>query len=323
MKKLSILIPAYNAELWLPRCLNSILNQGSEMIEIIIVNDGSIDGTLYCAERFAEKWDCIKIFSKKNEGVGAARNFLLDKAKGDFIWFVDSDDYIVDNCLMLILDELTNSLDMLSVAYNDVYREPFEGTGFEFIKKRLVNGYLWSKIIRRKLIENANIRFCSRRYSQEDWFFLMRVYPLLEHVKQIPLKVYIYCDDKENSVMRGVGMEHKRKLIADSRETICYFKTFIDSIQQEPYAEAYEEWMNFSIAGYLYSLLSLDYSIKEIKRDVDIFREKGVYPVGNTGIRKFNFFLSLVNHECLYILLIRLYRFLFVKGNVNNMSSKN
>ena len=72
--------------------------------------------------------------------------------------------------------------------------------------------------------------------------------------------------------------------------------------------------MNFSAAGYLYSLLPLDYSIEEIRQDINIFRKRGIYPVGNTGIRKFNLFLSIVNHEFLYILLIRLYRILFVKG---------
>ena len=314
METLSILIPAYNSERWLPRCLTSILSQIKDGVEVIIVDDGSMDKTLQCAREFAEKWSCIEVFTKKNEGVGAARNFLLDKARGEFIWFVDSDDYIVEDCLSLLLNELSETLDLLSVSYNEVNLNPFEGTGFEFIKKRLINGYLWSKIIRRNIINDANIRFDSERCSQEDWFFLMHVYPHLNYVKQITLKAYSYCDDNEQSVMRGHGMEHKRKLITDSRETICKFKDFLNNTGQEPYVEAYEQWMNFSAAGYLYSLFPLDYSIKEIKNDVSIFKKKGVYPVGNTGIRKFNVFLSVVNHECLYILLIRLYRFLCIKN---------
>ena len=314
MKTLSILIPAYNSERWLPRCLISILSQIKDEVEVIIVDDGSTDRTLQCAREFAEKWSCIEVFTKKNKGVGAARNFLLDKARGEFIWFVDSDDYIVEGCLSLLLKELSETLDLLSVSYNEVNLNPFEGTGLEFIKKRLINGYLWSKVIRRKIINDANIRFDNERCSQEDWFFLMHVYPHLNYVKQITLKAYSYCDDNEQSVMRGHGMEHKRKLITDSRETICKFKDFLNNIGQEPYIEAYEQWMNFSAAGYLYSLFPLDYSIKEIKNDVSIFKKKGVYPVGNTGIRKFNVFLSVVNHECLYILLIRLYRILCIKN---------
>ena len=312
MKKLSILIPAYNSERWLPRCLTSILSQIKDEVEVIIVDDGSTDRTLQCAREFAEKWSCIEVFTKKNEGVGAARNFLLDKARGEFIWFVDSDDYIVEGCLSLLLKELSETLDLLSVSYNEVNLNPFEGTGLEFIKMRLINGYLWSKIIRRKIINDTNIRFDSERCSQEDWFFLMHVYPHLNYVKQITLKAYLYCDDNGQSVMRGLGMEHKRKLIADSRETICKFKDFLNDIWQEPYAETYEQWLNFSVAGYLYSLFPLDYSIDEVKNDVNIFREKGVYPAGDTGIRKFNVFLSIVNHTCLYVLSIRLYRLLLL-----------
>lgn len=96
------------------------------------------------------------------------------------------------------------------MSYNDIQLRSFEGTGIDYIKEHLINGYLWSKIIKRKIIEEASIRFESKRCSQEDWFFLMHVYPLLAYVKQIPLKAYVYCDDNKQSVMRGIGVEHKK-----------------------------------------------------------------------------------------------------------------
>lgn len=308
MEKLSILVPAYNVEQWLSRCLNSILAQNTEDVEIIIVDDGSTDNTLRYAKKFSAKWHNIKVFSKNNEGVGAARNFLLDKAQGEYIWFVDSDDYIVDGCLISILAELSGDLDLLSVSYNDVQLRSFEGTGIDYIKEHLINGYLWSKIIKRKIIEESSIRFESKRCSQEDWFFLMHVYPLLTYVKQIPLKAYFYCDDNKQSVMRGIGVEHKKKLVADSLETICNFKLFINEIRNEPYVEVYEQWMNTSVAGFLYSLFPLDYSLNEIKRDIEKFRERGIYPVGKTGKNKIDLFLKVVNHEGLYLFLVKLYR---------------
>lgn len=308
MKKLSILIPAYNVERWLPRCLNSILSQVEDDIEIVIVDDGSTDTTLQCANEFAEKWNDIRVFSKHNEGVGAARNYLLDKACGEFIWFVDSDDYIAESALQYILSELNSTIDLLSVSYNGGVFTPFEGSATEYIQKGYINGYLWTKIIRRSVIEDAHIRFDPQRYSQEDWFFLMQVYPLLGNIKQITLQAYIYCDDNENSVMREVHAEHTRRNVADSRETICNFKSFIDSHRDQSYSRAYEQWMNFSAAGYLYSLFPIDYTMEEIKNDIKIFREKGVYPVGKTGRRKADLFLRLANHEKIYLLLIKLYR---------------
>ena len=308
MKKLSILIPAYNVERWLPRCLNSILSQVKDDIEIVIVDDGSTDTTLQCANEFAEKWNDIRVFSKHNEGVGAARNYLLDKACGEFIWFIDSDDYIAEGALRHILSELNSTIDLLSVSYNGGVFTPFEGNATEYIQKGYINGYLWTKIIRRSVIEDAYIRFDPQRYSQEDWFFLMQVYPLLGNIKQITLQAYVYCDDNENSVMREAHAEHTRRNVADSRETICNFKRFIDSHRDQSYSRAYEQWMNFSAAGYLYSLFPIDYTMEEIKNDIKIFKEKGVYPVGKTGRRKADLFLRLANHEKIYLLLIKLYR---------------
>ena len=308
MKKLSILIPAYNVERWLPRCLNSILSQVEDDIEIVIVDDGSTDTTLQCANEFAEKWNNIRVYSKHNEGVGAARNYLLDKACGEFIWFVDSDDYIAEGALRHILSELNSTIDLLSVSYNGGVFTPFEGSAIEYIQKGYINGYLWTKIIRRSVIEDTYIRFDPQRYSQEDWFFLMQVYPLLGNIKQITLQAYVYCDDNENSVMREAHAEHTRRNVADSRETICNFKRFIDSHRDQSYSRAYEQWMNFSAAGYLYSLFPIDYTMEEIKNDIKIFKEKGVYPVGKTGRRKADLFLRLANHEKIYLLLIKLYR---------------
>ena len=306
--RLSILVPAYNVEGWVTRCLDSIFNQDVPSVEVVVVDDGSSDATYRVIEEYARQHVSLRLFHKHNEGVGAARNYLLDKACGEFIWFVDSDDYIAEGTLRHILSELNSTIDLLSVSYNGGVFAPFEGNATEYIQKGYINGYLWTKIIRRSVIEDAHIRFDPQRYSQEDWFFLMQVYPLLGNIKQITLQAYVYCDDNENSVMREAHAEHTRRNVADSRETICNFKRFIDSHRDQSYSSAYEQWMNFSAAGYLYSLFPIDYTMEEIKNDIKIFREKGVYPVGKTGRRKADLFLRLANHEKIYLLLIKLYR---------------
>lgn len=306
--RLSILVPAYNVEGWVTRCLDSIFNLDVPSVEVVVVDDGSSDATYRVIEEYARQHVNLRLFHKHNEGVGAARNYLLDKACGEFIWFVDSDDYIAEGALRHILSELNSTIDLLSVSYNGGVFTPFEGSATEYIQKGYINGYLWTKIIRRSVIEDAHIRFDPQRYSQEDWFFLMQVYPLLGNIRQIALQAYVYCDDNENSVMREAHTEHTRRNVADSRETICNFKRFIDSHRDQSYSRAYEQWMNFSAAGYLYSLFPIDYTMEEIKNDIKIFKEKGVYPVGKTGRRKADLFLRLANHEKIYLLLIKLYR---------------
>ena len=306
--RLSILVPAYNVEGWVTRCLDSIFNQDVPSVEVVVVDDGSSDATYRVIEEYARQHVNLRLFHKHNEGVGAARNYLLDKACGEFIWFVDSDDYIAEGALRHIFSELNSTIDLLSVSYNGGVFTPFEGNATEYIQKGYINGYLWTKIIRRSVIEDAHIRFDPQRYSQEDWFFLMQVYLLLKGIKQIPLQAYIYSDDNENSVMRGIHIENTKRNVADSRVTICNFKTYIDCHRYHTFYEYYKQWLNYSLAGYLYSLFSIDYSIKEIKNDINIFRERGIYPVGKTGHRKADLFLWVVNRERIYLLLILLYR---------------
>ena len=113
---LSIIIPAYNAEHYLGECLDSCLNQDIQRdeYEIIVVNDGSADATLEVAERWATEHSNIKVLSQENQGPSIARNKAIDAAQGKLIMFIDSDDYIVKNCLQALTDRcLKENLDML------------------------------------------------------------------------------------------------------------------------------------------------------------------------------------------------------------------
>ena len=94
MPKISVIIPCYNVENYIGECLDSVINQTFEDVEILCINDGSTDNTLSILEGYAKKDNRIKIFSQKNQGLSASRNLGLDKSKGDYIFFLDSDDYI-------------------------------------------------------------------------------------------------------------------------------------------------------------------------------------------------------------------------------------
>lgn len=121
--KLSIVIPTYNAEPYLVRCLTSCINQNLPLsdYEIIVINDGSIDGSLTVATEMAQNYSNIQVFSQKNQGLSMARNNGVAKATGEFVWFVDADDWIEKNCLSDIFKICTeNGLDMLSFCASDV-----------------------------------------------------------------------------------------------------------------------------------------------------------------------------------------------------------
>ena len=91
---ISVIIPIYNVEKYLSKCLDSVINQDYENLEIILVNDGTRDNSLAIANTYQSKDTRIKVYSQRNQGLSAARNIGLDKANGDYITFIDSDDYI-------------------------------------------------------------------------------------------------------------------------------------------------------------------------------------------------------------------------------------
>ena len=112
---LSIIVPVYNVEAYIAECLNSLVNQNYQDYEIIVVDDGSPDGSMIIADDIAKKSDKIKIMHKENGGLSSARNFGLEHASGQYIWFVDSDDRIETDCLAQLVERMKKyDLDILS-----------------------------------------------------------------------------------------------------------------------------------------------------------------------------------------------------------------
>ena len=110
----SVIIPMYNAERHLEECLNSCLEQTLEQIEIICINDGSTDGTAEILERYEREHSNIVILNKENQGSGIARNLGIECAKGEFVAFMDSDDYYLDkDALQKLYDAALNEKDLV------------------------------------------------------------------------------------------------------------------------------------------------------------------------------------------------------------------
>ncbi len=117
---ISVIVPVYNVEKYLNRCIESIINQTYQNIEIILINDGSTDNSSIICDEYAEKDARIKVIHKKNGGVSSARNVGLKNAKGEFITFVDSDDYIKLTCFEKMANGIKNNdVDMVVVGWED------------------------------------------------------------------------------------------------------------------------------------------------------------------------------------------------------------
>lgn len=178
---ISIIIPVYNAEKFLERCLSSVLGQTYENIEVIAVNDGSTDHSLKIMQQYADKDTRIKIISQENAGVSAARNAGLEICEGEFIIFIDSDDWIESNMLEILLRNLqANRADISCCQYDhgDVNIDRCEmWNRNEAIKRFLIhkqlNGSLVNKVFSRKSISGKRLD-CTIKYG-EDALFLWEV----------------------------------------------------------------------------------------------------------------------------------------------------
>ncbi|CAD0142205.1 glycosyltransferase family 2 protein [Streptococcus thermophilus] len=121
--KYSVIIPVYNVEKYIDRCLKSIISQNYDDLEIIVVDNGSTDSSGSICDTYANEHSNISVYHIENHGVGSARNFGLSKARGEFIYFVDSDDYLVGNLFAEFEDKLTPDLDLLVFSYYNSFEQ--------------------------------------------------------------------------------------------------------------------------------------------------------------------------------------------------------
>ena len=123
MIQLSIVIPIYNVENYLDTCLSSVMTQDIPLTdyEVILINDGSSDGSLVIAERFAAQYSNVRLISQENRGLSGARNRGIEEAQGEYIWFIDSDDYIEIDCISVLLEYMiSGGLDAMRFNYLNV-----------------------------------------------------------------------------------------------------------------------------------------------------------------------------------------------------------
>lgn len=131
------------------------------------------------ANRYAKRFPDIRVLQQANQGVSTTRNRLLEEAQGKYIWFVDADDYIQEDCLGMILDYISHNpnIDLLTLCYRQdghclhERQDLFSGSGSDYLLRYTNDGYLWTKIIKREILIGQQIRFNTNLHSQEDWLF--------------------------------------------------------------------------------------------------------------------------------------------------------
>lgn len=224
---ISIIIPVFNIERYLTACLDSIVHQINDNVEVIIVNDGSTDDTDKIADQYAINYDFIKVIHQSNQGVSAARNRGLLNAAGDYIWFVDGDDLIADNALYSLMQSVDlYNVDVVFFSYqnfyhfsdsptskeeltdNNIIAKSFETHLFKLLKHRRLSYSPCDKITKRQLLLDHNISFKTNLIAAEDYFWNFEVFQFIHTFTFIDKAFYKYRKGRLSSATTIYNQEH-------------------------------------------------------------------------------------------------------------------
>lgn len=229
LPKVSIIIPVYKAESYLHRCIDSILAQTFTDWELLLIDDGSPDRSGYICDEYALKDKRIRVYHKKNGGVGSARNLGLEKMHGDYVMFVDADDMIEADTLKICMAQIeSNDLDILQFSYTrdenslgsngDEYSETC--CLFDYLEKRKFLVSVWSSVIRSSIIRTYKVRFNEHMKLAEDQLFIFTCMEYAEKLMRIPNRLYYYVDNP----LSATNNEKTRDIIYSAERCIEFKK---------------------------------------------------------------------------------------------------
>lgn len=221
MPKFSIIIPVYNVEKYLKKCLDSVFNQTYKEYEVIVVNDGTKDSSMDIVKDYN-----VKVINQKNQGLSAARNAGVKVATGDYLIFLDSDDYWEKNLLKELSKSLKNNPDLVRFQINEVYEDgrviPYQEESFT----NLSGPDAFKKIVKYHFVENAWCYAISKKYYlqnkfefkpstiHEDFGLIPLIIMKAKKVNSINYLGYNYLQ-RQGSIMSNKNYEKTKKKVAD------------------------------------------------------------------------------------------------------------
>lgn len=248
----SIIVPVYNAQSYLQRCVDSILRQEYEDFELLLVNDGSQDTSGSICDKYGEKDPRVQVIHKENTGVSDSRNLAISKARGDYLQFVDSDDWIAPEATKLLLRTARETNCDLVIA--DFYRvigdrlaqkgdidDDTVMTREEFAACMMENpadfyyGVLWNKLYRRELVERYHIRMDQNISWCEDFMFNLEYIRHAETFCALHAPIYYYVKRKGSLASQSINLA---KTIKMKFMVFEYYNSFYKHVLDE---EDYEK----------------------------------------------------------------------------------
>lgn len=226
--EISVIVPVYNVEKYLCSCIDSILAQTFTDFELLLIDDGSKDKSGEICDEYAKR-DCrVKVFHKENGGVSSARNLGIDESKGEYLFFIDSDDIISRSYIDLFVNNIrkngsvcvvckyTNQLSLLMNQVDSVKIKEMMSSEFLdeiWISEGKLDGYLWNKIFEKKILIDFNIRFDENVSIWEDMLFVVDYFINISTVIFVDAVLYYYRDTM-NSAVKQQNISKKMEKIS-------------------------------------------------------------------------------------------------------------
>ena len=231
MPLVSVIIPVYNSKKYLCRCIDSVLAQTYTDFELLLINDGSNDGSGMICDAYAAKDSRVRVFHKENGGVSSARNCGLDNAVGKYICFIDSDDWVDGDYIKKLIPNEGEEMVVCAFMYNTMEIFPLSDTvrdkhDVESVLHVLLDHMAvcspWSKILCRDIIERNHIRFDVNLSAGEDMLFICDYFSVgLDKVRTISLPLYhYYVADNESLSHRIVEFKTTEYILDRIKERI-------------------------------------------------------------------------------------------------------
>lgn len=241
----SVIVPVYKTEKYLNHCINSIVGQTYNNLEIILVDDGSPDRCPAICDLWKEKDERIKVFHQVNAGGGQARNLALDKSKGKFVIFVDSDDYIAPFMIEFLYKQFQDDVDIVECGYcithndNAEFDEESEGYRWESfgaeeavlenIKDRMFRQIIWNKMYRKSVV--GDVRFPVRKNIDDEFW----TYQVLGNARKVIYtnKVLYAYRQQEYSVMHSLNAVRRFQALEAKLQRHEYICKYMPALKNE------------------------------------------------------------------------------------------
>ncbi len=327
LPRISVIIPVYNTGSLLTRCVESLFVSvcDPDRFEILLIDDGSTDDSLAVAIALSENYPQLRVIAQANQGLSGARNTGIDSAKGEYLWFVDSDDYVAPGSLSVLTDYLTSGwFDILQFrmalradddgGYDSVSEIPLPAaevtTGWQLLSKGYLPSSACSALYRRSFLLSHGLRFNPCAY-REDVEFTGRVFCLARRVSAIDrMLYYYYC--RPGSITTGCSLVNRLRLLGAELTTARSFRDFAASRSDHPGLDRYMLWRsNMLVMNMMLSILGDPrVPVAAVRRLLAQARAQSLYPMPLlVGSIKNRLMWGCFNFDTLFLLIFKYKRY--------------